>query len=234
MTIHHREAFLDNIAHKLRRPRRTEGVVKPEWSLQPQKEVLADASTEELINVLEEQCKVIHTDFKRTTKEGLAAVLQETIANYQGKSIILANDPRHEAYDLHSFYDALEMNGTKVHIWDEAIGKENQVIAERADVGINFSDITLAESGTVGLYNDKNNGRSISLLPQTFIAIIPKESIVPRLTQATKQVHEGLKTGKDVPSCLSLVTGPSNSADIEMKLIVGVHGPIKATYIVVD
>lgn len=234
MNNQNREAFLNQIAKKLRRPRRTEPVIKPRWNYAPQVEVLAEATTEELIEVLKQQCEVIHTDYKQATKANLSLVLQEVISEYEGNSLIITSDQRHADYGLTDLYDRLKTNGTDVHIWNDAIGKENQIIAERADVGITFSDITLAESGTVALFNDKNKGRSISLLPKTFIAIIPKETIVARLTQATGTIHNMIKAEEEIPSCISFVTGPSNSADIEMKLIVGVHGPIKATYIVVE
>src|SRR5699024_7029540 len=150
-----------------------------------------------------------------------SAVLEEVISAYGGESLIVTNDQRHADYGLTNLYDSLEAKDTDVHVWDDAIGKENQVIAERANVGITFSAITLAESGTVALFNDKNKGRSISLLPKTFIAIIPKETIVARLTQATEAIHHTVKANEVIPSCISFVTGPSNSADIEMKLIVG-------------
>src|SRR5699024_12028286 len=100
------------------------------------------------------------------------------------------------------------------HQCDNAIGKENQVIAERADIGINFSDITLAESGTVTLLNHKHNGRSISLLPQKFIAIIPKSTLVPRITQAAKQLHEANEQGNDVSSCVSFISGQIGRAHV--------------------
>jgi len=53
------------------------------------------------------------------------------------------------------------------------------------------------------------------------------------MTQAAERIHQENIEGNSVSSCVSFVTGPSNSADIEMKLIVGVHGPVAATYIVV-
>lgn len=234
MSIQNREPFLDQLAKNLGRPRRTERVKRPSWSVQPQWNIFKDYSADELVDELEKQCKVIHTDFKRTDTTHLANVLQETIDYYDGKSVVIANDKRNEEYGLGQFYDQLEADGMDVHIWDPALGKENQVIAERADVGITFSDITLAESGTVTLFNNRGNGRTISLLPKTYIAIIPKSTLVARLSQATKSIHEANEKGQPVASCVSFVTGPSNSADIEMNLIVGVHGPIKATYIVVD
>lgn len=229
MTIQNQEKFLNNLAKNLGRPRRTEGVVRPEWSVYPQYEVFKGYSTEELVDVLEKQCEAIHTTFKQTNKEGLLEVLRETIKEYDGKSVIASNDPRNEEYGLELFY-----KDTGVHVWDYKLGKENQVIAERADVGITFSDVTLAESATVTLFNNKDNGRSISLLPKTYIAIIPKDTLVRRMTQAAEQIHEATERGEDVASCVSFISGPSNSADIEMNLIVGVHGPVKATYILVE
>ncbi|MFD1361098.1 LutC/YkgG family protein [Lentibacillus salinarum] len=234
MTIINREAFLDNVTANLHRPRRTKGVKRPQWSVRPQEKVLAGLSQDELVDVLEKHCEVIHTDFKRTDRDGVAAVLKETLEGYAGKAIVASSDSRNTEYGLDDFYRNIQDDGHDVHLWNETKGKDNQSFAERADVGITFSDITLAESGTVTLFNNKYNGRSISLMPRTYIAIIPKSTIVPRLTQAAKQIHEANETGNDVASCVSFVTGPSNSADIEMNLIVGVHGPVEVTYIVVD
>lgn len=234
MTIKNRDSFLENVAANLGRNRRTAGVERPEWSVKPQNHVFAELSQDELVDELKKISEVIHTDFEQTTRAGLADTLQETIDGYEGKTIVASSDDRNEEFGLDTFFEELTAAGNDVHLWDEAKGKENRIVAERADVGITFSDVTLAESGTVVLFNNKYNGRSISLLPRTYIAIIPKSTIVPRMTQAVKQIHEANIAGDEVSSCVSFITGPSNSADIEMKLIVGVHGPVSATYIVVE
>lgn len=230
--MHNREAFLNNIAKRLGRERKRENVVRPTWQHQPQKAVLSDASQTELLKVLEAQCKVIHTDYYETSQADLPGVLMQVIEAYDGNKIITQTDKRHAQYGTDVYFAQLAKAGRTIHYWDYTIGKENQQIAEQADIGITFSDMTLAESGTVALFNDKHHGRSVSLLPETYIAIIPKSTLVPRITQVAKQLHKQSHVGESVGSCISLVTGPSNSADIEMKLIVGVHGPIKASYIV--
>ncbi|MEN2769001.1 LutC/YkgG family protein [Ornithinibacillus xuwenensis] len=234
MTVLNRETFLTNLADNLGRPRRITGVERPTWSVQPQWDVYQHLSSDELIDILEKQCQVIHTDFKRTDRASLEQVLRKVIEGYNGQSIVAANDPRNKEFGLQVLFSRLMEEGKEVHVWDSKLEKDNITFAERADVGITFSDITLAESGTVTLFNNRYNGRSISLLPKTYIAIIPKETIVQRMTQAAKQIHDANQQGNDVASCVSFITGPSNSADIEMNLIVGVHGPIQVTYIVVD
>ncbi|GGB58533.1 lactate utilization protein C [Virgibacillus dakarensis] len=234
MTIKNRDSFLDNLAGQLGRKRNTKGVERPKWSINPQHRVLKDATQDELVEVLETQCKEIHTDFISTDKKGLADALEEFIDKYHGKSIVSAGGPRINEFGLAQLYEKMAADGKDIHLWDEEKGEENKVFAEHADIGITFSDITLAESGTVTLFNDKYNGRSISLLPQSYIAIIPKSTIVPRMTQATEKIHQQHQNGQLVSSCVSFVTGPSNSADIEMKLIVGVHGPVAASYVVVE
>ena len=52
--------------------------------------------------------------------------------------------------------------------------------------------------------------------------------------QASAIIKQKIADGDVIPSCINYVTGPSNSADIEMDLVVGVHGPVKAAYIVVE
>jgi L-lactate dehydrogenase complex protein LldG len=234
MTIQNRESFLDNLANTLGRPRRTTGVERPKWCLSPQWDVYDGFSLDDLVDVLEQQCKVIHTNFKKTDFAGLSDMLKSTIKAHDGNKVLAANDRRNKEYGLDVVFDDLKLEGVDVRLWDSAIGTENQVFAEQADIGITFSEITLAESGTITLFNDKDNGRSISLLPRVHIVVIPKSTLVPRMTQAVKQIHEANKRGREVSSCVSFISGPSNSADIEMNLIVGVHGPVEATYIVVE
>jgi L-lactate dehydrogenase complex protein LldG len=232
---YNKESFLENVAAKLGRERRTEPVVKPTWKRSPQLEVLKEASQDELVRVLKKQCEVIHTDVYEVSTSDLQDQIKFILEKYEAKSLITWNDQRFVDYQIDNFlFNEIPLGGSHVHKWDSSKGYKNIEIAEKADVGITFSDMTLAESGTVVLFSNTDKGRSVSLLPKTYIAIIPKSTIVPRMTQATTHISNKVKSGEWVPSCVNFITGPSNSADIELNLVVGVHGPVKASYIIVN
>ena len=228
-TIQNEDTFLAKIAKNLGRSPITEGISRPVWKHAPQMEVLKQATQEELVEELREQCTRIHTQVHLTDSSQAAHVLQQVIEELGHGPVIIPKDPRFTDYQL---MDAL--NDTDVHVWDHQLGRKNIEMAERANTGITFSEITLAESATVVLYSDKDHGRSISFLPACHVSIIPKSSIVPRMTQAAMALRSKVQQGELVPSCINFITGPSNSADIEMDLVVGVHGPIKAVYIIVE
>ncbi|HWJ77964.1 MAG TPA: lactate utilization protein C [Niallia sp.] len=233
-TIQNREAFLGKISSQLGRKQKTE-MERPVWKFHPQDEVLKEATQDDLVDVLREQCKNIHTNFVLTSTFKLSESLKEVVEQYGGGPIVTWKDERFSQFGLDTLIkEDWPQQGHDLHIWDHTKGEENINKAKVANVGITISDITLAESGTAVLFSSKDKGRTVSFLPSTSIIIIPKSSIVPRMTQAARIINEKVKNGEQVASCINFITGPSNSADIEMILVVGVHGPIKATYIVVE
>jgi L-lactate dehydrogenase complex protein LldG len=233
-TIQNREDFLDTIASRLGRQRKTK-LEKPTWSYHPQEDVLKDASKEELVEVLKSQCTLIHTDLISTSQKELPDTLHQLITEYGGGKIVTWKDTRYQQYGLEElFKEKLAKEDIEVFEWDASLGKDNIVKAEQANIGITISEITLAESGTVVVYSGKDRGRTVSFLPINSVVIVPKSTIVPRMTQAAKILREKVENGEIIPSCINYITGPSNSADIEMDLVVGVHGPVKASYIVVE
>lgn len=233
-TIENRDAFLSKIAQQLGRAPKTE-LTQPIWQYQPQGRVLKDATKDELVEVLVEQCKNIHTDIILTNTANLSKDLQKVVDNYGGRSVVTWRDERFKRYGLTSFMtEHWSQMGIQLYEWNSAQHEENIRQAEKANIGITISEITLAESGTAVLFSSKNKGRSVSFLPEKSIILIPKSTIVPRMTQAARFIREKIRDGEQIASCINFITGPSNSADIEMILIVGVHGPIKATYIVIE
>lgn len=233
-TVHNQETFLNSIAKSLGRERIKSPVEKPVWKKQPQHSVFKDETQDQLVDRLREQCQRIHTQFERTLAEGLSQKLSEVVEQFAGERIVTWKDDRFVEFGLDALFGTMANEGKQIDTWEPGKGEENIAIAEQADIGITLADITLAESGTVVLVSDANKGRSVSLLPTSYIAIIPKSTLVPRMTQATAYLHQVAEEGKRFPSCVNFISGPSNSADIEMNLVVGVHGPIRACYIVVD
>lgn len=230
--IHNRDQFLHRIAQRLGRNETNLTLARPKWQHHPQDQVLKGASLDDLLEVLKEQCKNIHTNILTVNLSELPQALNRVISQFGGGPIITWKDSRFEQWGISPLLDQDE--NLEVHVWDSSLGEKNIQMAEKANIGITISDITLAESATAVLFSSKDKGRSISFLPSNSIIIIPKSTIVPRMTQAAKLIQEKADSGELIASCINFISGPSNSADIEMNLVVGVHGPIKATYIVVE
>lgn len=234
-TIQNRDKFLNKIADQLGRSRVSAPVESPNWKYRPQDKVFPTATQDELLDILKEQCKKIHTSLYVTDTKDLSLTLNKVVSEYGGGPVVKWKDERFTEWGLDSLIKEEWPNqNIDVHEWDYTKGDENIKIAEHANVGITISEVTLAESGTVVLFSDKERGRTVSFLPSTYIALIPKSSIVARMTQGAEKMRELYQKTGHVSSCVNFISGPSNSADIELKLVVGVHGPFKATYIVIN
>jgi L-lactate dehydrogenase complex protein LldG len=101
-----------------------------------------------------------------------------------------------------------------------------------ADVGVTGVDYLVAETGTIVLLTRPGQPRSVSLLPPVHVAVAERGQLVPDLFD----LFEGpAALGRDgLPACVSLITGPSKTGDIELRLVTGVHGPGEVYVVLID
>jgi L-lactate dehydrogenase complex protein LldG len=97
----------------------------------------------------------------------------------------------------------------------------------RADLGITEADYAIAATGTLAAIADATRPRLVSLLPPTSVIVLHIDRIVPDLAALMRTI--GPERVSDNP--MVLITGPSRTADIEKRIVLGVHGP-KDLYVV--
>ncbi len=104
----------------------------------------------------------------------------------------------------------------------KAIGDPNASTRE-CDLGVTGCDCLVAQTGSVIVTTISTGGRALSVLPPTHLVIARREQIVPDLATAMALLRKCYN--KHWPSALSVITGPSRTADIEKILVMGAHGP---------
>ena len=108
--------------------------------------------------------------------------------------------------------------------------------AARAPLGVTGVDWALAETGTLILASGPGRPRSTSLLPDTHVAVFGPGHLVESLEQVgllLEAMHAD--GGAGVPGgMINFITGPSRTADIELTLTRGVHGPKEVHAVFVD
>ncbi|MEZ4606182.1 MAG: LUD domain-containing protein [Deinococcales bacterium] len=90
----------------------------------------------------------------------------------------------------------------------------------QADIGITSVDYALANTGTLVITSETD--RHVSLLPMHHIAIVRHSQVKPTMAEA---LEAELARPKAFPTAWVHATGPSRTADIELTLSTGVHGP---------
>ena len=84
-------------------------------------------------------------------------------------------------------------------------------------VGVTNAICGLADTGSVLIVDGDGSPLKGSLLTEIHVAILKTSDILPSL-------HDAMHLVKDTRAAV-FITGPSRTADIEMTLTIGVHGP---------
>lgn len=104
----------------------------------------------------------------------------------------------------------------------------------KSEIGITEADYAIADMGTLVLLADRNKPRSISLLPPVHLAVVKNSNIIKDIGQLFVILKNSLDTTKHLTNCINFITGPSRTADIELSLTLGVHGPKELIIIILD
>ena len=111
--------------------------------------------------------------------------------------------------------------GVEVVVWRDLA--DFREVAGKADIGLSTAEWAIAETGTLVLEGGPGKGRTVTLLPPTYVAVVPVERLLRTVPEAIGK-YAGAEAG-GLPANVCFHTGPSRSGDIEMSLFVGMHGP---------
>ena len=124
--------------------------------------------------------------------------------------------------------------------WDEfaqlawsAAGIDAQARPARGDdlIGLTGAFCGIAETGTLMMLSGARTPPSVSLLPETHIAVLPASRIVRAMEDAWALLRGEVTA---MPRAVSFVSGPSRTADIEQTVTLGAHGPYRVHILITD
>lgn len=105
-----------------------------------------------------------------------------------------------------------------------------------ADIGISGANLLVAETGSVIIISNEGNARLVTTLPHVHIVVTTPEKLVSTMSDAERilSILPKSATGQNITSYVSIISGPSKTADIEKELVYGVHGPEFVYLIIMD
>ena len=169
-----------------------------------------------------------------TTEEATEYVL--SIAREQRAGLVVRST--HEVFHRLPIDDALAKHGVRLTV---ATAKEDSLREQlrndmaQADIGITGVDYAIAETGTCVLVPRQGVSRLVSILPPIHVAVIEAHQVYETLDDLFALRRLAFMEGQgDMGSYLSLITGPSRTADIEQTLVTGVHGPMVVYMVILE
>jgi L-lactate dehydrogenase complex protein LldG len=87
-------------------------------------------------------------------------------------------------------------------------------------------DFCLAENATLVLKTRPSQARAVSLVPSIHVAVIRLDQLLSNLGELNAALmRDPGQRPEGLTNCMTLITGPSKTADIELVMVHGAHGP---------
>jgi L-lactate dehydrogenase complex protein LldG len=177
-----------------------------------------------LVERFREECELVSVKVHGAkTRDEARHVLSSIIRESRAKQTMRWDSP---------LMDLLEIDGVLEAEGVQTVSSEEK--GHLAELGISGADYALADTGTLVLRALPGQDRSVSLLPPVHVAIVESVRILHGLDDLLVRVRQDMKEKGRPDSCMTLISGPSKTADIEMTLVLGVHGPKEVHVILLE
>lgn len=204
----------DTILNKLRAKQRPEPE-RPIWQTKRQFDDLAERFTQSLMAVKGQ----VH---RASSWDAALETVDELLTELNAQQVVVNDEAPLNTVDFATTRPQLE--------WFTA-GKtagDLRAFCTTADVGLSSCEAALAETGTVIVASGMGKSRLVTLLPPVHIALVPTSKLTTDIFTWTAA------RGEAPPANVSLVSGPSKTADIEQTMAIGVHGPKQFIVVLYD
>jgi L-lactate dehydrogenase complex protein LldG len=226
-----RAEILETIARALKRPARPESLPVESGNLvQVVLEIRrkCERLRGKLIEQFESELQKVGARFHRATDgDSVVEHIGQIASARQARTAIGWDAELFGGIDLAG---KLEQKGVK--FITEASDGEFIRYAARADIGVSGVDHAIADTGTLVLVARRGQARSVSLLPPVHVAVVSPGQILSSLDDLFPVLRHD--ENGELASAVTCITGPSRTADIELTLVVGVHGPQELHVVLLD
>lgn len=149
--------------------------------------------------------------------------LRELIIAHSAESALCWEHPLLDRLALSELLSSLNVRAISHQNLLALSAAEQREQALAAQIGVTSTTWAIAETGSLAVASGRGTERMASLLPPVHVAIVEESQVLPDLFDLFARLQEeGLER---LPSNLVLITGPSKTGDIELRLTTGVHGP---------
>jgi L-lactate dehydrogenase complex protein LldG len=172
----------------------------------------------------------LNTTVFNRSEETLAELFAKEFNNNNGKLIYCRNEK--------DFTEQLSIL-SKANKWKKIFCTEDQIYKKlkesniqvskglkkytEAEIGITSCEYLVARTGSIILSNKEDTSRTLSVYPPIHIVVAYYDQLVFDISNAIKYLKEEYQ--ESFPSMVSIMSGPSRTADIEKTLVLGAHGP---------
>ena len=219
-----REAFLSTVRRSVGRPGAMAPAPNGAHSVRMGSPSTEDASDrEQLVSRFEEEVRKVHGVVSRVSgSEELSSLLGALIEEKGIRRIVRWDTPTLAKLDTALMGAGAEVLPINLNQGEASRTNQRNALIE-ADMGITEVDYAVADIGSLALRASGSQSRLASVLPPIHVAIVTPDRIVGSLSELLPL----LNSTDGLSSAVSLVTGPSRTADIETIRTVGIHGPVE-------